>query len=124
MLKQIPQDTENENPNSLQLVVFEVPKKSKKASSTVDGPDDEYDDQDEISVEVEDSTPLSKIKQYPESIATSRLKRDIRRPALYINMVAYALSVTDDDVPYTYKEAMNNMDNVKWKMGVLKYLGI
>ncbi|KAK0598386.1 hypothetical protein LWI29_034172 [Acer saccharum] len=51
MLKQIPRGTENENPNSLQQVEFETPKKSEKASPTVDHPDDEFDDQDEILVE-------------------------------------------------------------------------
>ncbi|TXG74239.1 hypothetical protein EZV62_002818 [Acer yangbiense] len=96
MLKQIPRDTENENPNSLQQVEFETPKKSEKASSTVDHPDDEFDDQDEISVEVEDSAPVPEIRQQPESIATSRQKRDIRRPARYTDMVAYALPVEID----------------------------
>ncbi|KAI9160502.1 hypothetical protein LWI28_008739 [Acer negundo] len=91
MLKQTLQDIKNENPNSLQQVEFEVPKKSEKVSPTVDGPDD----QDEISVEVEDSAPLSEIRQQPESIATSRPKRDIRKPARYTDMVAYALPVTD-----------------------------
>ncbi|KAI9165999.1 hypothetical protein LWI28_024462 [Acer negundo] len=71
--KETLRDTENENPNFLQQVEFEVPKKSEKASPTVDGPDD----QDEISVEVEDLAPLSEIRQQPESIATSRPKRDI-----------------------------------------------
>ncbi|KAI9177171.1 hypothetical protein LWI28_011918 [Acer negundo] len=91
MLKQTLQDIKNENPNSLQQVEFEFPKKSEKVSPTVDGPDD----QDEISVEVEDSAPLSEIRQQPESIATSRPKRDIRKPARYTDMVAYALPVTD-----------------------------
>ncbi|TXG67989.1 hypothetical protein EZV62_009264 [Acer yangbiense] len=91
MLKQIPRDTENENPNSQQQVEFETSKKSEKASSTVDYPDDEFDDQDEISVEVEDSAPVPEIRQQPESIATSRQKRDIRRPTRYTDMVAYAL---------------------------------
>ncbi|KAI9160099.1 hypothetical protein LWI28_005071 [Acer negundo] len=94
MLKQTFRDTKNENPNSLQHVEFEVPKKSEKVSPTVDGPDD----QDEISVEVEDSAPLSEIRQQPESIATSRPKRDIRKPTRYTDMVAYALPVTDGDV--------------------------
>ncbi|KAI9177422.1 hypothetical protein LWI28_015026 [Acer negundo] len=91
MLKQTLRDTENENPNSLQYVEFEVPKKSEKVSLTVDGPDD----QDEISVKVEDSTLLSEIRQQPEFIATSKPKKDIRKPARYTDMVAYALPVTD-----------------------------
>ncbi|TXG49655.1 hypothetical protein EZV62_025530 [Acer yangbiense] len=94
MLKQIPRDTENENPNSLQQVEFETPKKSEKASSTVDHPDDEFDDQDEISVEVEDSAPVPEIRQQPESIATSRQKRDIRRPAH--GTFVYLLLYVDD----------------------------
>ncbi|KAI9162288.1 hypothetical protein LWI28_025807 [Acer negundo] len=91
MLKQTLQDIKNENPNSLQQVEFEFPKKSEKASPTVNGPDD----QDEISVEVEDSAPLSEIRQQPESIAISRPLRDIQKPARYTDMVAYALPVTD-----------------------------
>ncbi|KAI9200529.1 hypothetical protein LWI28_009470 [Acer negundo] len=92
MLKYTLRDTENENPNSLQRVEFEVPKKLEKASPTVDGPDDQE-------VEVEDSAPLFEIRQQLESIATSRPKRDIRKPTRYIDMVAYALPVTDGDVP-------------------------
>ncbi|KAI9199191.1 hypothetical protein LWI28_029090 [Acer negundo] len=114
MLKQTLRDTENENPNSLQHVEFEVPKKLDKASLTVNGPDD----QDEISIEVEDSAPLSDIRQQPKSIATSRPKRDIRKPARYTDMVAYDLPVTDGDVPYIYREAMDSTDNVKWKMAM------
>ncbi|KAK0599620.1 hypothetical protein LWI29_007024 [Acer saccharum] len=112
MLKQIPRDSENENPNSLQQVEFKTPKKSEKASPTVDHPDDEFDDQDEISVEVEDSAPVPENRQQPESIATSKPIRDIRRPARYTDMVAYALPVTDDDVPYTYREAMDTPKGV------------
>ncbi|TXG52062.1 hypothetical protein EZV62_021231 [Acer yangbiense] len=115
MLKQIPRDTENENPNSLQQVEFETPKKSEKASSTVDHPDDEFDDQDEISVEVEDSAPVPEIRQQPESIATSRPKRHIQKPARYTDMVAYALPVIDDDVPINYKEAVNSPEHAQWK---------
>ncbi|TXG63127.1 hypothetical protein EZV62_010121 [Acer yangbiense] len=63
MLKQIPRGIENENPNSLQQVEFETPKKLEKASPIVDHPDDEFDDQDEISVEVEDSALVPKIRQ-------------------------------------------------------------
>ncbi|KAI9164694.1 hypothetical protein LWI28_000363 [Acer negundo] len=100
MLKQTFRDTKNENPNSLQQVEFEVPKKSEKTSPTVDG----HDDQDEILVEVEDSAPLSEIRQQPEFIATSRPKRDIRKPTRYTDMVAYALPVTDDDVPIWDRE--------------------
>ncbi|KAI9195282.1 hypothetical protein LWI28_013512 [Acer negundo] len=118
MLKKIPQDTENENSNSLQQVEFETPKKSEKASLTVNGPDDEYDDHEEISVEVEDSAPLAEIRQQLESVANSRPKRDIRRPACYTDMVAYALPMTDDDVPYTYREVMDSTDNVKWKIAM------
>ncbi|KAI9166262.1 hypothetical protein LWI28_029115 [Acer negundo] len=103
MLKQTFRDTKNENPNSLQQVEFEVPKKSEKASPTVDG----HDDQDEILVEVEDSAPLSEIRQQPESIATSRPKRDIRKLARYTDMVAYALPATDGSSSNSFSTALS-----------------
>ncbi|KAK0596987.1 hypothetical protein LWI29_020771 [Acer saccharum] len=60
---------------SLLEVEFKIRKKSEKASSTVDHYDDESDDHVKISVEVEDSSPLSEIRQQLESIATSRPKK-------------------------------------------------
>ncbi|KAI9200349.1 hypothetical protein LWI28_006437 [Acer negundo] len=103
-------------------VEFEFPKKSEKASPTVDGPDD----QDEISIEVEDSAPLSEIRQQPESIATSRLKRDIRKPARYTDMVAYALPIELDDTDtLKYRPRPSSSSNM-WTsiFGIFSYIQI
>ncbi|KAG8503986.1 hypothetical protein CXB51_002302 [Gossypium anomalum] len=38
----------------------------------------------------------------PEPVTVARPRREIRRPARFTNMVAYALPVVDDDIPITY----------------------
>ncbi|KAH9669399.1 Integrase catalytic domain-containing protein [Citrus sinensis] len=40
-----------------------------------------------------------------DSIAYRRPHREIRKPARFVGMVAYALQIVDDDVPSTYREA-------------------
>lgn len=79
----------------------------------------EYDS-DESLVEVEDQEPASvpEVRQQPESIATSKPKRNIRKPARYTDMVAYALPITGDDIPYNYREAVQSMESDKWKMAM------
>ena len=111
MLKQKTPEKENENPNSLKQVEFESHEISEEPVQTIDHP--EYESDDQVSSEMEISSP--EISQQPESIATSRPKRNIRKPARYSDMVAYALPVIDDDVPNTYKEAVYSSENVKWK---------
>ena len=38
-------------------------------------------------------------------------------------MVAYALPVTDDDVPETYREAAQSADSAKWKKAMDEEMG-
>jgi len=61
------------------------------------------EDSDESSDEEDATTPAT---TQQESIAMSKPKRVIKKPARYCNMVAYALPVIDDGIPYTYKEAV------------------
>jgi len=61
----------------------------------------------------EDATTTATTQQ--ESIATSKPKGVIKKPARYCNMVAYALPVIDGGIPYTYKEVVQSVENAKWK---------
>ncbi|KAE8709887.1 Tubulin beta-2 chain [Hibiscus syriacus] len=45
----------------------------------------------------------------------TRPMREIRRPARFVDMVAYALPVVDDDIPITYQEAIQSLESDKWK---------
>ncbi|KAG8500107.1 hypothetical protein CXB51_003710 [Gossypium anomalum] len=47
-----------------------------------------------------------------------RPRREIRKPARFDDIAAYALPIADDDVPSTYTEAISNPDGVKWKQAM------
>ncbi|KAE8674962.1 hypothetical protein F3Y22_tig00111708pilonHSYRG00377 [Hibiscus syriacus] len=49
-------------------------------------------------------------KQTPEPLAITRPRR-----ARFVDMVAYALPVVDDDIPITYQEAIQSLESDKWK---------
>ncbi|KAG8502451.1 hypothetical protein CXB51_000402 [Gossypium anomalum] len=51
----------------------------------------------------------------PEPVAVARPWREIRKPARFTDMVAYALPVADDDIPVTYQEVMQSLESDKWK---------
>ncbi|KAE8725588.1 hypothetical protein F3Y22_tig00008386pilonHSYRG00069 [Hibiscus syriacus] len=61
--------------------------------------------------EVQTQEPL----ETPETLAVTRPRREIRRPARFVDMVAYALPVVDDDIPITYQEAIQSLESDKWK---------
>ncbi|KAF7140426.1 hypothetical protein RHSIM_Rhsim06G0043100 [Rhododendron simsii] len=98
-LLQVP-SKENVEPNAQQQVEHseqaevETPLVPAKTIQTVNRPEDQPVDQDVIT---EEEAPLQEIPQQPESIATSRPRREIRKPARYADTVAYALPVIDDD---------------------------
>lgn len=50
-----------------------------------------------------------------ESIATSRPKRDIKKPSWFRDCVTYALSVNDEGVPETYTQAIHSVEFEEWK---------
>ncbi|KAE8707953.1 putative beta-1,3-galactosyltransferase 20 [Hibiscus syriacus] len=74
---------------------------------------------------VDSSTPIEESKdeevqtqeplETPEPLAVIRPRREIRRPARFVDMVAYALPVVDDDIPITYQEAIQSLESDKWK---------
>ena len=53
--------------------------------------------------------------QQQESIAYNRPRREIRKPACFANMVAYALPIVGDDIPTTYKEVVRSSNCESWK---------
>lgn len=62
----------------------------------------------------EEEVPTQEPQQQSEPIATRRQKRDIRKPARFTDMVAYALPVVDDDIPSTYTEAILSPERGSW----------
>ncbi|GJX50460.1 retrovirus-related pol polyprotein from transposon TNT 1-94 [Tanacetum coccineum] len=50
-------------------------------------------------------------QQQPESIATSKPKRNTKRPARLNDTMTYASSIAADDVPTTYSEAVRDVKN-------------
>ena len=63
----------------------------------------------------ESEAPIVSYPQWQESIATSRPKRDIWKPARYANMVAFAFPVIDDSISSTYKQAFYVPESGEWK---------
>ncbi|KAE8708956.1 hypothetical protein F3Y22_tig00110332pilonHSYRG00622 [Hibiscus syriacus] len=47
----------------------------------------------------------------PEPLTVTRPRREICRPARFVDMVAYALPVVDDDIPITYQEAIQSLES-------------
>nr|GEZ42848.1 retrovirus-related Pol polyprotein from transposon TNT 1-94 [Tanacetum cinerariifolium] len=57
-------------------------------------------------------------QQQHESIATSKPKRNTKRPARLNDTVACASSIPADDVPTTYSEAVRDSKNEKWRIAM------
>ncbi|GJX81498.1 retrovirus-related pol polyprotein from transposon TNT 1-94 [Tanacetum coccineum] len=57
-------------------------------------------------------------QQQHESIATSKPKRNTKRPARLNDTVACASSIAADDVPTTYSEAVRDSENEKWRIAM------
>ena len=69
---------------------------------------------EEEELEDEEVQPRESLQQH-ESIALSKGKRTIKKPARYIDMVACASTITFDDIPTTYSEAVKSSEVAKWK---------
>ena len=54
-------------------------------------------------------------QQYDLPIAISRPRREIRKPARFEDMVAYAFPVVEKGIPQTFLEANSSPDKEKWK---------
>ena len=54
-------------------------------------------------------------QQHDLPIAISKPRREIRKPARFEDMVAYAFPVVEEGIPQTFLEANNSSDKEKWK---------
>ena len=57
---------------------------------------------------VEDEVPYQEPQPQLESIAIGKPKRTIRKPARLIDMVTCSDSIAADDIPTTYKDAVQS----------------
>ncbi|KAH9688524.1 Integrase catalytic domain-containing protein [Citrus sinensis] len=65
-------------------------------------------DIDSPSTEDNEEVLTQEPSQQQDSIAYRRPHREIRRLARFVDMVAYALPIVDDDVPSSYRKTINN----------------
>ena len=80
-------------------------KEAKAASNPPEAKEESYE------VEVLTQEPLQQL----DSILKGRPRREIRRPARFTDMVAYALPMVDEDVPSNFQEASRSSESGKWK---------
>ena len=94
--------------------------KDDKTSSTLQQVEFEKVNDDPANIERTNDEEVStqELLQQQDSIAYRRPRREIRKPARFDDIVAYALPITDDDVPSTYTEVISNPDGVKWKQAM------
>lgn len=64
-------------------------------------------------LEVDSPVTVSPIQL--ESIATNRPRRETHLPARYADFVTYALPAEGDQIPTTYKEAIQSSEQTEWK---------
>ena len=60
----------------------------------------------------EDEALTQESLQQQDSIAYRRPRREICKPARFVDMVAYALPIVDDVISSTYKEAISSPESV------------
>ena len=93
-----------------QQVEFETPVVSSKSVNTDnDIVVDEGNNLDESEASILTPSQLTK------SIAVRRSKQEIQKSARYVDVVAYALPIVEEDIPSTYKEAMCASKSGEWK---------
>ena len=68
---------------------------------------------DSPSTEDDEEVLTQEPSQQQDSIAYRRPRREIHRLARFVDMVAYALLIVDDDVPSTYREAISNPKSIQ-----------
>ncbi|KAH9761919.1 Integrase catalytic domain-containing protein [Citrus sinensis] len=107
MLKQKDSQEDDKTSSTLQHVEFE------KVKADPAGVDEM--DSDSPSTENDEEVLTQEPSQQYDSIAYRMPHREIRKPARFVDMVAYALPIVDDDVPSTYREAISNPESIQWK---------
>ena len=88
-----------------QHVVFETPVISSKFDTDSDIEVDEGNSSDES------EAPSLTSSQLIDSTAVRRAKREIRKPTKFVDMVAYALPMFEDDIPSNYKEVVHTSES-------------
>ena len=69
----------------------------------------------EVDVGEEEVSNEEPQQQHNLPIAISRPRREIRKPARFEDMVAYAFPVVEEGIPQTFLEANSSPDKEKWK---------
>ncbi|KAK9177553.1 hypothetical protein WN944_029576 [Citrus x changshan-huyou] len=100
MLKQKDSQEDDKTSSILQQVEF------KKVKADLAGVDEM--DTDSPSIDDEEEVLTQEHSQQQDSIAYRRPHREIRKPGCFVDMVAYALPIVDDDAPSTYREAVTS----------------
>ncbi|GMY18659.1 transposable element gene, partial [Fagus crenata] len=67
----------------------------------------------------ESEAPALTSSQLTDSIAVRRARREIRKPAKFVDMVAYALPMFEDDIPSTYKEVVRTRSPISIAAAVI-----
>ncbi|KAH9742736.1 hypothetical protein KPL70_003051 [Citrus sinensis] len=110
MLKQKDSQEDDKTSSTLQQVEFEKVK--------VDPAGVDEMDSDSPSIENDKEVLTQEPSQQQDSIAYRRPRREIRKPARFVDMVAYALPIVDNDVHSTYREAISNPESIQWKKAI------
>ncbi|KAG8492333.1 hypothetical protein CXB51_009816 [Gossypium anomalum] len=102
------------------MLKYKDSQKDDKTSSTLQQVELEKVNDDPANIEGtnDEEVPTQEPLQQQDSIAYRRPRREIRKPARFDDIVAYALLIADDDIPSTYTEAISNPDGVKWKQAM------
>ena len=105
MLKQNDSQENEKTSRTLQQMEFEKVKSDPAGVDETNNDSPLTDDDEEVLTQ--------EPSQQQDSIAYIRLLREIRKPARFVDMVAYALPIVDDDVPSTYREAVSNPESIQ-----------
>ncbi|KAH9753660.1 hypothetical protein KPL71_015154 [Citrus sinensis] len=117
------QQVENKTTEVLQRVEFDATPYVPVSSTS------EKDSTMEVTPRVEEDVVFSDVPQNEETIddvdnddfiATKRPRREIKKPGWLTKdmVVAYALSVIDDDIPNTFSEALRSSESDQWKLAM------
>ena len=109
IVKPIKQMEDSTVDSNSQQVEFETLVISSKTDTDNDIEVDEGNNSDES------EAPALTSSQLTDSIAVRRARREIRKPAKFVDMVAYALPMFEDDIPSTYKEVVRTLESSEWK---------
>ena len=107
MLKQKDSQEDDKTSSTLQHIEFEKVKAGPAGVDEMNSDSPSTNDDEEVLTQ--------EPSHQQDSIAYRRPRREIRRLARFVDMVAYALQIIDDDVASTYREAVSNPESIQWK---------